>query len=727
MKATTASLCVVLCSAPLFAFNSRNPFDITADTLEYTDADKSITATGHAVVVQDSSTLKADTLRYDRVRRRLFAQGHVFLSDKGSMMMGDTLDYDLLAESGTVTNALGVHSPWTFSGAAWQKQQDHLAGRDVSFTSCDLPDPHYRIRSSRIHLLPDRHFWAWNNLAYTDTLPMFYSPFVYKSLAPRRIVTKFQPGHDEANGNFVKTLTTLRFTDHVYDRVYYDHYTKQGNGFGNEFNYASSGQWRGSLFGYFINPRGNPELAGAPDVAQYNVRSYHWQRLAPSLTLQSNVNLRKNVSFNNQYFPQDINQAVNDITSSIALTHQKGPINQRLVLERLDAPDSGDTSAFAATHVQNATYPRYDFTLYQIPLWKPGGEALTPGTTDTAMLSPTPPGRLGPLQLNANATFGNTYQRLDDRYHPNASGAFTLSETIQIFRDLSLTPTLTPRVRWQDKFDARPPPPAGSSVPVSTVGLFRGTQGRIGTAETLRWRMLSSLTLDQTYSLTARMEPNKVGLDRRPADGGIETHHLNWLAFWRPSFRTLLRSFSGYDIRQIENETLTTYRQRKWDPWTTDLTYQPTPRTEYFLRYSLGYDPFKSQLWEGTYRFKGSYKTLLETGLLYNKGRRGTLTWNNRLGIYFSPSWRVDADLYALVPNTSLRDVLKQGTLINEKITVTRDMHCWQARFIYRNTPPLFRSYSLMFDLKLGLSAEKEMTQEDLETQYYPWRARTPL
>ena len=60
----------------------------------------------------------------------------------------------------------------------------------------------------------------------------------------------------------------------------------------------------------------------------------------PTTTLQSNVNLRKNVSFNNQYFPQDTNQSVNDLTSSVALTHQKGHINQRFVVEALQAPDA---------------------------------------------------------------------------------------------------------------------------------------------------------------------------------------------------------------------------------------------------------------------------------------------------------------------------------------------------------------------------------------------------
>src|SRR5581483_2069910 len=95
---------------------------------------------------------------------------------------------------------------------------------------------------------------------------------------------------------------------------------------------------------------------------QYNFRSFHYQRVNSNTTLQSNVNLRNNISFNNEYFPQDTYQSINDVTSSVALTQQTKHINQRLVIERLDAPDPTDTSLFAAVHTQNASLPRYDLT-----------------------------------------------------------------------------------------------------------------------------------------------------------------------------------------------------------------------------------------------------------------------------------------------------------------------------------------------------------------------------
>src|SRR5437879_46342 len=286
---------------PSEAFNAREPFDISSDVLEYNDHTQEITAEGHVVVVQTSSTLHADLVRYDRLHKRLVARGKVSLHEKNEILLGDQLDYDLEMEKGTVLGGKGYGSPWFFQGASWEKNQDYYIARNASFTSCDLIDPHYHIRSSRVHLVPDRFFWAWNNIFYVDTHPFFYSPFIYKNLAQRCLIVQVEPGNDTVKGAFAKTTTTLRFTDNVYDKVFIDHYTTSGTGYGDEFDYKDK-NYKGSVFAYYIQPKGSPELAGAPRTEQYDLRYYHWQKISNELTFQSSINHRRNVSFNNQFF-----------------------------------------------------------------------------------------------------------------------------------------------------------------------------------------------------------------------------------------------------------------------------------------------------------------------------------------------------------------------------------------------------------------------------------------
>ena len=256
--------------------------------------------------------------------------------------------------------------------------------------------------------------------------------------------------------------------------------------------------------------------------------------------------------------------------------------------------------------------------------------------------------------------------------------------------------------------------------------LLQGIPGALAgiASDLLRWKASSALTLDNTYALTERMEPNGTALDRSLTDGGIETNHFSSLLVWRPSFSVLMRSFSGYDLRRIADEDPNVYRQRRVDPWTTELTIDPRRSTmNYFVRYQLGYWPTRDSLWEGDLNYKGIYRTILTTGLLYNGGAPGFLTWNNGVGLFLSPGWRVDLTAHALIPDTGY-EAAQNASLTDVLFIVTRDLHCWQAQFVYKDSVNLSKTVSLLFNLKLGADAPKPIGDNDLESQFYPWRAK---
>jgi len=292
---------------------------------------------------------------------------------------------------------------------------------------------------------------------------------------------------------------------------------------------------------------------------------------------------------------------------------------------------------------------------------------------------------------------------------------------MNLSRNWSFSPSITPSLQWQDKYDPFTPV-TSSSVTVIPLGIFRGAQGRVNTANTLRYRASSSLTLDQNYSLTARMEPNGTSLDRSLDDGGIETHHLSWVLFYRPSFSTQLRSFSGYDLRALANEDPNAFRQRRIDPWSTELTLQPKrSRWDYFFRQTLGYYPTRTTAWEADARARLPHKTFWETGLIY--GTRGSVTWNNRVGFFPSTGWRIDATVNSVIPNDGIGSI-RNGSITQSEFVVTRDLHCWEAQFAYKDLPPFTHQFSVLFNLKLGAQAAKKIANQDLESQFYPWRAR---
>jgi len=723
MKNSTAKTAVLLflslCPFSAFAFNVHQPFDIAADVLDYAEASQEVTANGHVVIVQSSSTLTADVVRYDRLHQRMIARGHVVLRETTGVMMGDQMDYDLAAEKGVVFGGKGFSSTWFFQGASWEKNEDYYIGRNASFTSCDLIDPHYHIRSARVHLIPDKLFWAWGNVFYLDTHPVFYSPFLYHNLGDRTVEFQAQPGDDTVKGAFAKTTTTLRIRPNVYDRFLIDYYSVSGTGYGNEFDYLDK-NYKGSLFGYYIKPKGNAEQVGAANTEQYNLRAYHWQKLSDHMTLQANVNHRENVGFNNEFFPQDPFQSVSNVTNSTALTFQNKRVNQRVVVQSDEGLDAGADPNFGAIHTQDALLPHYEVTMFPVQLW-------TPKTSTSTLEQVLHPNHLGPLQFSANGATEEYYSRVDKLTRERTNGSMSLTQPINLSRRWSLTPSVSSSLHWQDKYDPFTPPTT-STTTYLPIGVFRGYQGRAATSDNLRYRASSDLTLDQNYSLTARLAPNAFTLDRGLNDGGIETNHVGWNLFWRPNRLVMLRSLSGYDLRTMADEDPNTFRQRRVDPWMNQLTVQPArSRWQYYFQYQLGYYPTQTQSWEADIRGQGDHKTVYSSGLLYNRSQPGFLTWNNTVGYYFSPGWRVDAILGVLVPNSSANSV-KDGTFTQTQFIVTRDMHCWTAQFIYKDIAPFTHEFSLLFNLKLGAAAaNKTIANEDLEAQFYPWRANTDV
>src|SRR5262249_54762949 len=151
----------------------------------------------------------------------------------------------------------------------------------------------------------------------------------------------------------------------------------------------------------------------------------------------------------------------------------------------VQGPDVGDTNPFPETHIQSASLPQYNVTVYQFPLWKPksavsassgsfttlpSSGSLSSATTGYHPFVLPKPQTFGPLTMSANGSLGETYQRVDEQNHATGNGSFTLSDAINLSRNWSFTPTVTPSLSWQDKFNPVPPPPAGSTTPVSTVG-----------------------------------------------------------------------------------------------------------------------------------------------------------------------------------------------------------------------------------------------------------------
>lgn len=139
----------------------------------------------------EGMTLEADSsIVYDDAARRIRTVGEsTFRPDRGEEVDSRVMVYDLTEERGT---ALGARTEYT-EDATWFVEGDLTSlrpessyGREVSFTSCELEEPHYHFKTDQFKILPGDILVARSVRMYFGDVPVAWLPFIAQSLEEGR-------------------------------------------------------------------------------------------------------------------------------------------------------------------------------------------------------------------------------------------------------------------------------------------------------------------------------------------------------------------------------------------------------------------------------------------------------------------------------------------------------------------------------------------------------------
>lgn len=187
-----------------------------------------IILTGNVKVSVTKGTTKnvisADTIRYDRTSEMMYAEGNVQLEQttssagnqnvSASSLMFNTSTLEGVFDDGRVvqvkSDAINLPSGSTLIVASdifGRSESNTITFKDGELTFCDDEDPHWRIKASRIWLLPGGEFAFLNARVFVGPVPIFYLPAFYY---PKDELV-FNPvfGFDKRNGYFVQTTSYL--------------------------------------------------------------------------------------------------------------------------------------------------------------------------------------------------------------------------------------------------------------------------------------------------------------------------------------------------------------------------------------------------------------------------------------------------------------------------------------------------------------------------------------
>ena len=218
---------------PLFADGEKSVISIdqaqkVENTKDAVSGDDCIVLTGNVKISvsrgNTKTTISAEKINYNRVTEMLFAEGDVSLEQTGGSAGGETITASsLLFNTSTLegvfdngravqtsSDAINLPSGSTLIVASEVFGRD--SGGTISFKSgeltfCDDENPHWRIKATRIWLLPGGEFAFLNARLFVGHVPLMYLPAFYY---PKDELI-FNPafGYRQREGYYINTTTYL--------------------------------------------------------------------------------------------------------------------------------------------------------------------------------------------------------------------------------------------------------------------------------------------------------------------------------------------------------------------------------------------------------------------------------------------------------------------------------------------------------------------------------------
>jgi len=159
---------------------------------------------GKSYVETSKFLLKADDIDYNEDTGDVDARGNVYLQhfEGAEELWADRALYNLNDDVGKFYNVRGKaplriearprvltsSSPFYFEGKWAERLKEKYVLHDGMVTSCAMPNPWWTLRGPTFDIIPDEHAIAHNSTFRVRWVPIFWTPYFYKSLErlPRR-------------------------------------------------------------------------------------------------------------------------------------------------------------------------------------------------------------------------------------------------------------------------------------------------------------------------------------------------------------------------------------------------------------------------------------------------------------------------------------------------------------------------------------------------------------
>ncbi|HNX91756.1 MAG TPA: LptA/OstA family protein, partial [Candidatus Omnitrophota bacterium] len=238
------------------------PVVVDGDKVEYFDKENKITADGNVVVTYGDVTLKCDRIEVYTKAQQAACYGHVKIEHPDGVLTGDHIIYDLKNRKGELAGADVKAFPWFGQADETRRvSETEYEMKNGYITTCDLDEPHYRIKAKEIKVFPDDKIIAKDTIIYIGDTPVMWLPYYYHPIVQSRSKVQFIPGYSSDWGYFLLSSWRFYIKGNTKVDVLLDYRTKKGFAEGANFYYFADdlgleGLGSGIFRGYYVEQNG---------------------------------------------------------------------------------------------------------------------------------------------------------------------------------------------------------------------------------------------------------------------------------------------------------------------------------------------------------------------------------------------------------------------------------------------------------------------------------------
>jgi LPS-assembly protein len=238
---------------------------------------------GHAQVEGTKLLVRADEIEYNEETGDVRAHGNVYYHNfvKKEQLWAERVDYNTDSERGTFYKVSGQaypridarpgvltsNSPFFFEGEWAERIEDHYILHNGFITNCKMPNPWWKLRGPKFDIEPGERALAYRSTFLVRSVPIFFTPFFYKSLQrlPRRSGFLMPNIGNSSRRGFLFGLGYFWAINRSYDLTYrFTEYTSRGTAHQADFRGKPRPGTDFNAVFYGVQDRGIPQNNAPP-------------------------------------------------------------------------------------------------------------------------------------------------------------------------------------------------------------------------------------------------------------------------------------------------------------------------------------------------------------------------------------------------------------------------------------------------------------------------------